>query len=104
MLRNPNTIPKGDTIIEDPAMEPFFITKSAAGAGGYTVYERVTKGEKNTEYIRTVCYPSTFNSALRKVASELMSVGEQTHFKTVKEYMLKWEAISDRMQNLVSID
>jgi hypothetical protein len=51
-----------------------------------------------------VCYPSTFNSALKKVASELMSVGEQTHFKTVKEYMLKWEAISERMQNLVSFD
>ena len=28
MLRNPDTIPAGDTIIQDPAMEPFFITKS----------------------------------------------------------------------------
>ena len=35
MLRNPNTIPAGDTIIEDPAMEPFFITNSSSG--GFTV-------------------------------------------------------------------
>ena len=28
MLRNPNTIPADDTLIEDPIMEPFFITKS----------------------------------------------------------------------------
>jgi len=27
MLRNPNTIPKEDIIIEDQAMEPFFISK-----------------------------------------------------------------------------
>ena len=43
MLRNPNSIPAGDILIQDPVMEPFFITKSQSG--GYTVYERVEKGE-----------------------------------------------------------
>ena len=42
MLRRPDSIPATDTVIEDPAMEPFFITNSASG--GYTVYERVIKG------------------------------------------------------------
>ena len=37
------------TIISDPALEPFFITSSQTG--GFTLYERVTKGENNTKYI-----------------------------------------------------
>ena len=48
MLRNPNSIPAIDTIIADPKMEPFFITRSPNN--GYTVYERVIKGDNNTEY------------------------------------------------------
>jgi len=27
MLRNPNSIPAGDTLIQDPVMEPFYIFK-----------------------------------------------------------------------------
>ena len=69
MLRNPNSIPATDTIIADPVMEPFFITRSPNN--GYTVYERVVKGENNTEYIKTVCYPSNFNYAIKKAAEEI---------------------------------
>ena len=50
MLRNPNSIPASDTIIADPVMEPFFITRSPNN--GYTVYERVIKGDNDTEYIK----------------------------------------------------
>ena len=46
MLRKPDSIPAGDTLIEDPVMEPFFISKSSSG--GYTLYERVVKGDNNT--------------------------------------------------------
>ena len=35
MLRNPDSIPASDTLIADPVMEPFFITRSQTG--GYTV-------------------------------------------------------------------
>ena len=42
MLRNPDSVPSSDTVIQDPVMEPFFITRSQTG--GYTVYERVVKG------------------------------------------------------------
>ena len=66
MLRKPDSIPANDTIVQDPSMEPFFISKSSTG--GYTVYERVIKGENNTEYIKTVCYPANFSYALKKVA------------------------------------
>ena len=50
MLRRPDSIPASDTIITDPILEPFFVSKSSTG--GYTVYERVTKGENDTEYIK----------------------------------------------------
>ena len=43
MLRNPNSIPKGDTLIEDPAIEPYFMVKSQVG--GYVIYKRVIKGK-----------------------------------------------------------
>ena len=68
MLRRPDSIPTGDTIIKDPVLEPFFISKSQSS--GYTVYERVTKGENNTEYIKTICYPGNFNYASKSIANE----------------------------------
>ena len=37
MLRKPNSIPKGDTIIEDKAIEPYFLVKSQTG--GYVIYK-----------------------------------------------------------------
>ena len=63
MLRKPDSIPASDTVIKDPGMEPFFITKSSTG--GYTVYENVVKGENNTPYIKTICYPARFSFALK---------------------------------------
>ena len=101
MLRRPDSIPSGDTVITDPVMEPFFIAKSQSG--GYTVYERVVKGEKNTEYIKTICYPSTFNSALKRVANEKLNNGESNIYN-LKEYVTRWENIQKEMLSLTSID
>lgn len=101
MLRRPDSVPAGDTVITDPVMEPFFIAKSQSG--GYTVYERVTKGEKNTEYIKTICYPSTFNSALKRVANEKLNNGESNIYN-LKEYLTRWESIQKEMSMLTSIE
>jgi hypothetical protein len=65
MLRNPNSLSKKDTIIEDPAMEPYFMTRSATHE--FTVFERVTKGANNKKYLRVVGYPSTFGRALNMI-------------------------------------
>ena len=102
MLRNPNSIPSGDTIIQDPVMEPFFITRSQTG--GYTVYERVTKGENNTEYIKTICYPGNFNHALKPVAREKLNSGEKTIYNSLKDYVNRWETIQKEMLSMTSID
>lgn len=100
MLRKPNSIPKSDTVITDPVLEPFFVTKSSAG-GSYTVFERVVKGENDTEYIKTICYPSTFSNALRAIAKEMLDNGEKTHYSTVKEYVERWNNIQKKIDNVV---
>ena len=99
MLRNPNSIPDGDTLIQDPVMEPFFIAKSQSG--GYTVYERVIKGDNNTEYIKTVCYPANFSYALKKVAEEKLN--EKKSYSSIKEYVDTYDTISKTMTNIINI-
>ena len=102
MLRNPNSIPAGDTIIEDSVMEPYFITHSSSG--GYTVYEKVNRGKDEKAYLRTVCYPASFNHALKAVSKELLNFNENKHFKTIKEYIETWNSIEQSMKTMTTID
>lgn len=101
MLRRPDSIPAGDTVIEDSMMEPFFIAKSTSG--GYTVYERVVKGENDTPYIKTICYPATFNHALKVVSRELLN-SKNNHYTSIKGYIQEWQDIQEKMHTLTSID
>jgi hypothetical protein len=82
-------------------MEPFFIAKSQSG--GYTVYERVVKGDNNTEYIKTICYPGSFNHALKSVAREKLNSGEQNIY-SLKEYVTRWESIQKEISSMTTID
>lgn len=97
MLRNPNSIPSGDTIIQDPVMEPFFVSRSQTG--GYTVYERVTKGEKDTEYIKTISYPSNFGNALKTIAKEKLN--EQGKTYDLKSYISRWEDVKNSLTSIL---
>jgi len=97
MLRNPDSIPASDTIIADPVMEPFFITRSQTG--GYTVYERVVKGDNNTEYIKTLGYPSNFGNALRSVARERLNEEGKTY--DLKSYVDRWESIKESLTSIL---
>ena len=99
MLRKPDSIPSSDTIIQDPSMEPFFISKSSTG--GFTVYERVIKGENNTPYIKTICYPTNFSYALKTVAQEKLN--EKKSYDSIKEYVDTYKSISEEMTNSVSL-
>lgn len=99
MLRKPDSIPANDTIVEDPSMEPFFISKSTTG--GFTVYERVIKGENDTPYIKTICYPANFAYALKTVAEEKLNMKKS--YNTIKEYVDTYKSISKEMTNAVSL-
>jgi len=97
MLRNPDSIPASDTLIQDPVMEPFFITRSQTG--GYTVYERVIKGENNTEYIKTISYPSNFGNALQTIAREILNEGGKTY--DLKSYVKRWEDVKNSLTSIL---
>ena len=97
MLRKPDSIPSSDTVIRDTAMEPFFITRSQTG--GYTVFENVIKGENNTEYIKTISYPSTFGNALKVVAREMLNTEGQTF--SLKEYVDRWENVKSSLTSIL---
>lgn len=97
MLRKPDSIPANDTVITDPALEPFFISRSQTG--GYTLYERVVKGENNTEYIKTVCYPSNFSNALKKAAEELLNTNRE--FSSIKEYVKEYKNIESKITSIM---
>ena len=97
MLRKPDSIPAGDTLIQDPVMEPFFISKSQSG--GYTVYERVVKGNNDTEYIKTVSYPASFGGALKTVAKEILNEGGKTY--SLKEYVERWESVKESLTSIL---
>jgi len=97
MLRNPDSVPASDTLIQDPVMEPFFITRSQTG--GFTVYERVTKGENNTSYIKTVSYPSNFGNALKTVAREILNVSGKEY--DLKSYVKRWEDVKNSLLSIV---
>lgn len=97
MLRKPDSIPSSDTIIEDSAMEPFFITRSQTG--GYTVFERVIKGDNNTEYIKTLGYPSRFGNALQMVAREKLNEGGKTY--DLKSYVERWENVKNTLTSIL---
>ena len=97
MLRKPDSIPSNETIVEDPVMEPFFITRSQTG--GYTVYERVVKGENNTEYIKTLGYPSNFGNALKTVAREILNVSGKEY--DLKSYVKRWEDVKNSLTSIL---
>jgi hypothetical protein len=97
MLRRPDSIPDTDTLIEDKVMEPYFVTRSSTGS--FTVYERVIKGENDTEYIKTLGYPSNFGNALKMVARELTN--EEGKSFTLKEYYNRWESVKDSLTSIM---
>jgi len=98
MLRKPNSIPKGDTIIEDPAIEPYFLVKSRVG--GYVLYKRVTRGANNTEYIQTICYPGNFQHALRLLGEEMLNNGEKVVYSSLKNYIKEYNKIEERITSI----
>ena len=99
MLRNPDSIPASDTIISDPVMEPFFITRSQNN--GFTVYERVIKGDNQTKYIKTISYPSNFGSALKTVAREILNGDPNKKNYSLKEYVDRWEAVKNSLTSIL---
>lgn len=101
MLRNADTISPSDILIEDPLMEPLFITKSQSG--GYTVFERVNRGKDGKPYIRTIGYFSSFNSCLKRVSKELLHYTKKEKYSSIKEYIETYSELENKMSTLTSL-
>lgn len=97
MLRRPDSIPSADTLIQDPVMEPYFISRSQTG--GYTVYQRVIKGDNDTEYIKTIGYPSNFGNALKIVGREILNEEGKTF--DIKSYVERWENVKNSLTSIL---
>lgn len=96
MIRKADSLKPTDKIIQDPVMEPFFITKALGS--GYTVYERVQK--KKTQYLKTVGYPSNFNHALKMVARELLDSNETAEYESLQQYISEYKSIQEKLSSL----
>jgi hypothetical protein len=99
MLRRPDSIPTTDTVITDPVIEPFFISKSSTG--GYTVYERVIKGENNTEYIKTIAYPGNFGYALKTIIEEKTNSANNKTYSSIKDYVLQYKSYQEKITSIM---
>tara|TARA_A100001201_G_scaffold143339_2_gene144573 strand:+ start:4104 stop:4418 length:315 start_codon:yes stop_codon:yes gene_type:complete len=98
MLRKPNSIPKGDTIIEDKAIEPYFLVKSQVG--GYVIYKRVVRGVNNTPYLKTICYPGNFTQALKLVSEEILNDGDKKTYNSLQNYISEYKSIEERISSM----
>ena len=98
MLRDPKSFSKKDVVIEDPIMGNFFIVKLQTG--GYSVNERVKAGNSKREYVRIVCYPSTFAGALKAVSLEMLHSKNGLKFSSVEEYITEWKDIEKKFDNI----
>lgn len=101
MLRNPDSISVNDILIEDPLMEPFFITKS--DNSGYTLYERVKTGKSEKDYIKTIGYFSNFGNCIKRVARELISHQKQTQYSSIREYIKTYSDLEQKMKTLTEL-
>lgn len=89
--------------ITDPKIAPYIIGKDTAH-GGYVVYEDVktdnTKNGETREYLKTICYPSNFQNALKAVIREKMKGTSKHHYNSLEEYVQRWERVNTEIKDL----
>jgi hypothetical protein len=100
--------PSGDTfltIIEDPAMEPFYITKDKLN---FTVIERVkaTRGfagkvSSGKVSDKVVGYFTMFKFALKAVAREKAGRKHKS-YPTILEYIKDWKEVENNINQMLN--
>tara|TARA_B100000925_G_scaffold283270_1_gene257004 strand:+ start:646 stop:966 length:321 start_codon:yes stop_codon:yes gene_type:complete len=91
---------KSITVISDPLMEPYYITKDDLC---YTVNERITPNKnhfrskgKGTEYAKPQGYYASFELALIKISEELMHT--KRNYDSLSEYIEEYRIISNQIK------
>jgi hypothetical protein len=91
---------KSITVISDPLMEPYYITKDDLC---YTVNERITPNKDHfrskgagTEYAKPQGYYASFELALIKISEELMHT--KRNYDSLSEYIEEYRIISNQIK------
>lgn len=92
------------TIIKDPAIEPFHISKDQHC---YTVVETITPDSKNLEkgvkgklYEKPMGHYSTLAAALKKIAKAKLDLKEE--YSSVMGYIKEFEYQNEKMEELLN--
>tara|TARA_R110000822_G_scaffold233595_1_gene364966 strand:+ start:256 stop:573 length:318 start_codon:yes stop_codon:yes gene_type:complete len=99
-----------NTIIKDPALIPFHLSKDQYC---YTVIETITPDEKNIgkfgkkdngnqgkDYEKQLGYYSNLGSALKVIAKQKMNVKHE--YSSILEYIKEWEYQKEEMEKLLT--
>jgi len=92
---------KSLTVISDPLMEPYYITKDDVC---YTVNERITPNKNHfrskgngTEYAKPQGYYPNFNQALQKIAKERLHTKKD--YNSLREFLDEFKSIETNIKN-----
>jgi hypothetical protein len=93
--------PKSLTVISDPLLEPYYITKDDMC---YTVNERIQPNEdhfrsvgKGTEYSKPQGYYPKFEWALQKISKEKLHTKEE--YTSLSSFLEKFKTIENNIKN-----
>jgi len=87
------------TIISDPLIEPFYISKDQHC---YTVFENInSSGGSNKQYQKAKGHYSNFGSCLEIIAQ--LKVEQKENFNSIQEYIAEWKQIKQKIKNLIEL-
>ena len=100
MARKPNSL----TLIEDPSMDPFFITKDEHC---YTVNRRIKSNVnhfrstgKSKTYSKALTFHSKFEDALKRITEEQLHT--KKHYKTLNDFLNHFLSIENNIKNYIN--
>jgi predicted DNA-binding ArsR family transcriptional regulator len=93
------------TIIRDPKIEPFFISKDAYC---YTIYKTVTPDIRYTEgnkpgkdYLKALGHYSNFGSCLKALAKE--KIDDNKSYNSIHDYIDSFKKVEEEIKTLLNI-
>jgi len=93
------------TIIRDPKIEPFFISKDAYC---YTIFKTVTPDIRYTEgnkpgkdYVKPLGHYSSFASCLKALAKE--KVDNNQSYESIQEYIQTFKSLETSIKELLNV-
>ena len=95
--------PKSLTLIEDPCMEPYFITKDE---NCYTVNIKVTSDKnhfrstgKSKTYSNSLPFHANFEQALKRISEEQLHTKE--HYTNLNDFLDRFKTIENNIKNYI---